>query len=167
MIDAYANFSRLWRLELHAYERPHAAHMQLVANANRDKKKQKAYSMDQFYLYQPTESKNLPEAQYGAAAAELIKLNLFPSWALFCYKDLVSRAGRRPPELLCFKCDTAILIAPEPVEGGYKGLLIALEEASGALLQMESPCGQKVKLSVPYIPTKVIAKEDVILPIEL
>jgi len=136
---------------------------QLTASMNMDKKKHKRPTIEQFYLYQPIETKNLPEAQYGAAVKELISRNLFPAWGLFCYKDLVYRASTRPPELLCFKCDTAILIAPTEVTNGYKGLLIALEEASNQTLQMESPCGRKVNLNVPYIHTKVIAKEDVIL----
>jgi len=163
VIEAYANFARIKLMELHAYERPISMLAQLTASMNIDKKKQKRPTIEQFYLYQPIETKNLPEARYGAAVKELIKQNIFPAWGLFCYKDLVYRAGSVAPELLCFMSDTAILIAPTKTPTGYKGLLIALEEASGETLEMKSPCGQTVNLTIPYIPTKVVAKEDVTL----
>lgn len=151
-------------MELHAYERPIALLTNLTANLNIDKKKQKKLSIDQFYLYQPVEAKNLPEARYGAAVKELISRSLFPSWGLFCYKDLVYRAGDTIPDLLCFTGESAILIAPQETPTGYKGLLIALEEAGGLDMEMVSPCGKKVVLTIPYIHTKVVAKEDVVLP---
>jgi hypothetical protein len=165
VINAYANLSRMMRMELHAYERPIALQTQLTANMNIDKKKHKKLSIEEFYVYQPIETKNLPEARYGAAVQALIQRGEFPAWGLFCYKDLVSRAKGNPPDLLCFRSDEAILVAPVRVEIGYKGLLIALEEASGEAMVMTSPCGQQVTLSIPFIHTKIIAKEDVVLPL--
>lgn len=156
---------RMRRLELHAYERPHALHMQMVANFNRDKKKGKPFSMDQFYLYQPLEHKNLPNGRYGAAAVALIEANLFPYWALFCYKELVQLASDTPPDLLCYQSETAILLAPEQKDGDMVGLLIALEEASGQSQVMTSPCGKQLTTIIPQIKTKVIAEEDRRLPI--
>lgn len=156
---------RLKRLELHAYERPQALHMQMVANFNRDPKKGKPLSIDQFYLYQPQELKNLPKARYGSAALALIDQEQFPYWALFCYKELVQGASGSPPELLCYQSDTAILLAPEMGENGMSGLLIATEEASEQVQVMKSPCGRQLTTVMPRIPTKIIAKEDVTLPI--
>lgn len=136
---------------------------QITASMNMDTKKHKRPTIDQFYLYQPIDARNLPEARYGAAVKALIAENLFPSWALFCYKDLVNRSGGKVPELLCFKHEYAILIAPEETPLGYKGLLIAMEEVSQSSIDMVSPCGQQVKLNIPFIHTKIIAKEDVVL----
>jgi hypothetical protein len=156
---------RMHRLELHASERPHALHMQMVANFNRDKKKSKPFSIDQFYLYQPVEHKNLPNGKFGAAAIELISRQLFPFFALFCYKDLVQLADQTPPELLCYQSDVAILLAPEIRDDQMFGLLIAVEEAGGTHQIMHSPCGKSLTTIIPEIKTKVIAKEDVFLPI--
>jgi hypothetical protein len=153
------------RLELHAYERPHALHMQMVANFNRDKKKSKPFSIDQFYLYEPIENKNLPNGKFGSAVVELININKFPYWALFCYKELVQLANENPPELLCYQSETAILLAPEIKNDHMFGLLIATEDASGQRQLMVSPCGKTLTTIIPEIRTKVIAKEDVYLPI--
>lgn len=156
---------RLKRLELHAFERPQALHMQMVANFNRDPKKGKPLSIEQFYLYQPQELKNLPKAKYGSAALALIDQEQFPYWALFCYKELVQGASGSPPELLCYQSENAILLAPEINEYGICGLLIATEEASEQMQTMISPCGRKLTTILPRIHTKIIAKENVTLPI--
>lgn len=156
---------RLKRLELHAFERPQALHMQMVANFNRDPKKGKPLSIEQFYLYQPQELKNLPKAKYGSSALALIDQGQFPYWALFCYKELVQGASGSPPELLCYQSETAILLAPEVSEYGMCGLLIATEEASEQLQTMTSPCGRQLTTVIPKIHTKIIAKENVTLPV--
>lgn len=153
------------RLELHAYERPHSLHMQMVANFNRDRKKGKPYSIEQFYLYQPTEHRNLPNGKFGAAAIELINQQKFPYWALFCYKELAQTAGAVPPAILCYQSDTALLLAPEQQKEGMTGLLIALEEASEQVQVMTSPCGSQLTTVIPRISTKIIAKENVYLPV--
>lgn len=153
------------RWELHAYERPHAMHMQMVANFNRDPKKGKPYTMDQFYIYQPQEHKNLPKNKYGAAAMALVEQEMFPYWALFCYKQLAQSAAGQAPSLLCYKSETAILLAPEQTQDGMTGLLIAVEEASNQQQTLESPCGSKLVTVLPKIPTKILAKEGVTLPI--
>jgi len=145
-------------------ERPGALHMSMVANYNRDSKKQsKPYSMEDFFLFQPRQDQNLPAGRYGAAAMALISARQFPAWALFCYKELSSAGDQTPPVLLAFQSENAVLLAPMAVPGGFKGMLIAQEEAGEQWVKMTSPCGREVELFVPYIETKVVAKEDVIL----
>lgn len=157
---------RMQQEELHFYERPHALHMQMVANLNRDPKKGRAYKIDDFCLYMSQEKRNLPDGKYGAAALNLISKGMFPFWALFCYKELKTTAQTAAtPSLLCFQSESAILLAPEQSQAGFTGLLIALEEAGDCRQELVSPCGKKLVTVIPPINTKFIAKEDVTLPI--
>lgn len=155
---------KLTQVELHAYERPIALQSQLYVNNHRDPKKSKAATLEDFYMYQPRENKNLPRSRFGAAAMALIQAEKFPYWALFCYKDLAAAATGSAPELLCFTSETAILLAPEKTEAGYTGLLIALEEAGNQRHIMRSPCGKTFITEIGHIHTKVVAKEGATLP---
>jgi hypothetical protein len=132
------------------------------AELNRDKKKRnRPYKPDEFYFYQTEDDRNLPEPKYGAAAYALIEKGLFPSWALFVYKDLKERAGNAmAPELLCFSCENAIILAPSVEDGKISGMLIAGNECSGKVLEMSSPCGKKVTVRMPPINGRYIADED-------
>jgi hypothetical protein len=86
---------------------------------------------------------------------------LFPFWALFAYKELSERAKESiPPQLLCYQCDSAIILAPQIDDGTCKGMLIALESASLNVLEMRSPCGKTIRIRMPNIDSKVIAKEN-------
>lgn len=165
MLTAYARAKKAYQLELHAAERPVALNTQLLANLNRDSKKQKKpIPLEEFFLYQPREERDLPSGSAGAAAMELIKQRVFPSWALFCYKELAAGAAPEPPTVLAFISKAAILLAPQrTASGGYKGLLIALEEGGDRWTTMESPCGKQVQLFIPPIPTKVVAEDSVTL----
>lgn len=165
MLIAYARAQKAYQLELHAAERPVALNTQLLANLNRDPKKQKKpIPIEEFFLYQPREERDLPSGSAGAAAISLISSGMYPAWALFCYKELASGASESAPPLLAFMAEDAILLAPQRTPaGGYKGLLIALESAGDRWIRMESPCGKKVELFVPAVPTKVVAEDDVTL----
>jgi len=164
VIEAYSRGLKLRRFELHEYERPHALHMSMIANFNRDPESQsEAFSPENFFLYEASENGNLPDNRYGAAALALIREELFPSWALFCYKDLSARSSGAIPPILAFISEDAILLAPIAVDDGFKGLLIAKEKASDQWIAMESPCGKKEMLYVPRIDSKIVANEDVIL----
>jgi hypothetical protein len=90
-------------------------------------------------------------------------MKLFPSWALFCYKELVANAGGEPPDLLCYMAPDAILLAPQEYDAGFKGLLIAQESSSGQIRDMVSPDGSVFRTEIPLIPTKIIAREGVYL----
>ena len=137
----------------------------LTANSNRDPKKQKkAYTLDQFCLYQPEEDKNLPSYVYGSAALSAHKLGMLPNWALFCYKDLASTASKdyKPSNPVLLAKD-ALLLHPVKMSNGWKGLLIAEESASGQIRTFRDADGEQFKLAVPIIETKVVAIENVIL----
>lgn len=150
--------------ELHAQERPVALQTSLMANINRDSKKNRTpYKIEDFFLYQPREQQNLPQARYGAAAAELIRLRAFPSWGLFCYKELMCVNSGNTPSLVAFISEDALLLAPTKEKTGFRGMLIAKESAGGKWTEFTSLCGRKELLYVPAIETKIIAKEDVIL----
>lgn len=138
----------------------------MLANRDRNPKNKKTpYSLEDFYLYQPKSDRNLPAGRFGAAAKELIKQGQFPSWALFCYKDLAINSDAPLPSRLAYTGDDFIVLAPIRRDGVVKGLLIALESASGQIREALSPDGDKVFLHLPNIPTKVIAEEDVELQI--
>jgi len=164
VVEAYYQAQKIYQKQLHANERPIALQTSLIANINRDQKKQrKPYGPEDFYLYQPRENQDLPAGRCGAAALALIEQRLFPTWALFCYKQLASGASNHPPALLAFISDDAILLAPTKTDSGYKGMLIVREAASDNWHEFKSPCGRTEVLYVPKVSTKVMAQDDIIL----
>lgn len=152
--------------DLHAQERPTAMLSSLFANSNRDpKKSQKGYSYLDFSFYKPLQNEDVPQSHYGSAYSELIKKGRLPSWALFCFKSLMSSVdeGYVPPEA-AFISEDAILLHPERIDGGWRGLLIAMESASDQRRAFEMTNGEIIHLTVPYIHTKLVAQENAILP---
>ena len=132
---------------------------------NRDKKKKKKpFSIDEFYFYADRSKLDLPEARFGAAMMRLIEQQKFPTWALFVYKDLKSRANEAlPPELLCYSCDDAIILAPDADNESVTGMLIALESCSNQWRTMQSPCGSTIRALLPEMTAKVQAIEEATL----
>lgn len=151
------------RMEMHMRELPIAHSMALTANLNRDtKKRSKPYTTQEFCMFTPPELKNTARSRYANAAMALIRAGQFPSWALFCYKDLTANANDNPaPDILCFQSHDAILLAPEIDGSGFEGLLIALESASAQIREMRAPDGSTIKVEIPVITTKVIARDQV------
>jgi hypothetical protein len=151
--------------ELHQQERPIALQTSVIANQNRDPKKQKKPFMPEDYSYYiPREALNLPGHVYGSAAMVAINMNKFPSWALFCYKQLADGAdpAYKPKDPILLAED-ALLLHPIRTPNGIRGMLIALESAGGQTRQFEDLQGTKYTLEVPEVPTKAIAEEDVTL----
>ena len=136
----------------------------LTANLNRDiKKKREPYTVEDFYLFQPKESRDGPEQLYGAAAMALVELELYPTWALFVYKALKESSEGVAPALLAFICEDAILLAPkENHADSVKSMFIGLETASGTRRRMKSPCGLEVYMQLPEVSGKAFAVEDAI-----
>ncbi len=132
------------------------------AEMNRDKKKRKKpFSLDEFYLYGDDASKDKIDPIYGASAMELIKIQAFPHWALFVYKELMERAEEgKPAEVLSYEHEDAIIIAPIVDGATCKGMLIAKEKASSRVLEMSSPCGLTARIKMPVINSKIIAEEN-------
>lgn len=91
----------------------------------------------------------------------MIQRNLFPSWALFAYKDLKARAeDALPPEFLCLQCEDAIILAPDTEGSIIHGMLIAGGTASGQIRELTSPCGKTVTVRMPEIHGKFVADEE-------
>lgn len=148
-------------MELHALERPQAQISQLLYNTNISKKN-KALALDKFYMYQPAEDKNVAASKFANAAQALIRAGKFPSWALFCYKELVAQANDlTPPNVLCYQSESAIILAPEIDKGHVTGLLIVLEEADESIQTMRSDTGHTITVKMPHVHTKVVAQDDV------
>ena len=147
-------------LALHEEERPVSLLSSIIANSNRDPKKMReAYTLADFYLYQPRESKELPNERYGAAYMALVSRRLLPPWALTFYSELSTVSQGPAPPLLAFIGDEFILLSPVLRNGSYEGMLIALENASNKTIEAVSPCGKKVKLLLPTVNSKIVAYE--------
>jgi len=121
--------------------------------------------MDDFFLYQPREERNIPTAVYGAAALELIKRKQYPPWALFVFKDLKEAASGEPPALLGFIGEKALLIAPILKGNSVRCMLICNEQAYGQELLLTSPCGQSIKVYIPVLTGRYTAVENIELEI--
>lgn len=162
MIEAVINLNRLNREELHNQERPVAYLAFQNAEMNRDKnKRRRPFSPEEFYYYQDIAARDLPEPKYGAAARALIEKGMFPSWALFAYKDLSARADDAlPPEFLCLQCDDAIILAPSLEGSVVLGMLIAAGTASNQVREMRSPCGKQFMIRLPEVSGKFVAEEE-------
>ena len=150
----------------HMQEQPVALLSSIFANANRDPKKKKdPYKIEDFYLFQQLEDRNIPSSAFGAAAMELVKRNLFPNWALFSYKDLKASANGQPPSVLAYICDSALILAPVITGQSVSGMVIAQEASYGKNLLMESPCGKTIKVAMPIYNSKFYAEENVSMPL--
>lgn len=148
-------------------ELPQALNSSLLANINRDSKRQrKPYRLDEFCFFQSKEERNIPSRVFGAAAMELIKRNLFPSWALFTYKDLRESAEGDPPADLCYKAKDALIIAPEIDNRFIYGMLIAQESASGKFRAMEDLNGKRIFVYIPEFRGKFYTEENIGCPIQ-
>lgn len=165
VVEAFYRGGKLHQAGLFDYERPIAQQTAIIANQNRDPKKQKrAFSFEDFAFYIPRESRNLPNGAYGSAALAAIKAKHFPSWALFCYKDLVSSADQNyVPEVPVLFAKDAILLHPVKDGAGWRGMLIAMESAGNERRVFQDGQGNTWTLTVPFIETKVVAVEDVTL----
>jgi len=150
---------------LHDEERPIAMLSSIQANSQRDPKKtQKSYTYLDFSFYKPRDSQDIPQSHYGSAYAELVRTKRLPSWALFCFKSLMSSVDDSyVPSEPALIAEDAILLHPEKSKGSYSGLLIALESAGDSRRLFRASNGDEVWLTVPFIDTKVVAREDVVL----
>lgn len=136
----------------------------LYANSQRDAKKTKAYSYLDFSFYKPINSEDTPQSHYGSAYAELVRTKTLPAWALFCFKSLMSNVDESyTPDEPAYIAEDAVLLHPEAIGSDFKGLLIAQESASDQRRVFRNKNGDEISLTVPYIDTKVIARENQIL----
>lgn len=117
--------------------------------------------MNDFFLFEPNEDRNIPTGTYGAAAMKLIEIDQFPSWALFVYKDLSASSNGAAPSLLAFIHKEAILLAPIVKGDLVKGMLICTERAYKKTLEMRSPCGEVISVDIPPLKGAYVAIEDI------
>lgn len=168
-MDAVKNVNAMRYKELHENEVPIAMITYQQAEMNRDRDKQReAYKLNDFYCYPELEEIDTVDGVYGASAMVLIERGLFPGWALFVYGELSKNAGSaKPADLLCYQCQTAIILAPREIVGSgqIKGMLIAVEDASMRILEMHSPDFHQILIRMPKIGSKVVAIENCVLDI--
>ena len=167
VIIAVFRASELRRKELNENERPVALLTSLTANINRDsKQRRQPYELSEFCIYGEAVDDKLPHPRNGAAAMKLIDMDMFPSWALFAYADLKKSSEKGiAPEFLGLIGEDAVLLAPYQDDGGFVGMLIALESASDSFRIMESPNGNKYEVMIPKLNAKATALEDVFLKV--
>lgn len=165
VMNAIINGVKAEKERLYQYELPIAQQTALLANQNRDtKRKPEPYKFSDFSFFKHAEDGDKPSSYYGSAALAMIKEKRFPSWALFCFKELSEIADHSyVPAVTGFLCEDALLLHPVKTNNGYKGLLIAKESAGDQMRDFVDNKGKKVSLFVPLIKAKISAEEDVIL----
>lgn len=162
VLDAYEFCIKNRQKTLHEQEAPIALLSSLIANTNRDpKKNKKPFKMNDFFLYEPIENQNIPMHVYGSAAMKLLEMGQFPNWALFVYKDLKQSAAGEPPDLLAYLHKSAILLAPILKDDAVKGMLICEDKIYNQIISMESPCGKKIQVFIPSFDGRYAATEDI------
>lgn len=162
-MNAITRTTELRRKELHENEIPISVLAYQQAEINRDRKKsKKPYLLSDFYCYSSQDEIDTVDSRYGRAAKRLIEARQFPNWALFVYKDLMKNADKgKDPDILCYSCENAIILAPKVSDGRCNGMLIALESASSRILTLSSPDGNdQVRVRMPRLNGKAVAMEN-------
>ena len=110
------------------------------------------------------EQEGLHQSEMPVAQQSALIAGTFPSWALFCFKQLSDMADPSyVPGVAGFVSEDAVLLHPTKVDGGYKGLLIARESAGNQRRDFVDDKGLTISLTVPPVRTKTIAEEDITL----
>ena len=137
-----------------------------MANVNRDQKKVRTpYKPKDFCFYATTADLNNPDELNAAAYFELIEQNLLPSWALFVFSEMKRmKSGMPAPEPLAAIGDGFVLLVPEPVNGGMKGLLIAQKRVSGEVIKTKLG-RMELSVTVPDFEEMLLAREDVFVSV--
>jgi hypothetical protein len=157
--------NKLIQREAHYAERPIAQLSAIQLNKLSSKKNTKKFGLMDLCLYATKEDRNLPKGQYGAAMLKARDNSIFPSWALFIYKELAQAASGTAPEQYICTCEDVVVLAPT-VEGTHlHGLVIAQETASNEIRQLVAPDGSTFTVQIPVISTKIIADEEMPLHI--
>lgn len=163
VLDAIAELYRIERHECFNHEKPIALNSSILANANRDpKKNKKGFSYTDFSFFVTKSDLRMPDGHYGACALQLREMGKYPSWALFCFKELHENASKTYKSSNCaLIAEDAIILSPQIKENSVTGLLIARETVSDTRLTFEDMLGNFYVLAMPEISTKVIAQESI------
>jgi len=151
--------------EAHYAERPIAQLSAIQLNKLSSKKNTKKFSLMDLCLYATKEDRHLPKAKYGAAMLKARDNNIFPSWALFIYRELAQAASGAAPEQYIYSCEDVVVLAPIIEGTQLHGLVIAQETASNEIRQLTAPDGSTFTVQIPAVNTKIIADEDMPLHI--
>ena len=163
VLRGFEKIKGLRREELHEEELPIALNTAVFANSQRDPKKdRKGFGPMDFAVYKPVEGEG-PSSYYSACYLKLIETAEMPPWALFCFKEVASSARGSAGRQYALMSEDAILVGPRKTDEGFTGFLLALESASRETREFRDPDGNVFRLTLPDIPTKVIAREDVTL----
>lgn len=104
---------------------------------------------------------NKPAARAAAAYMRLIADKLMPPWALFCFTDFKhAEASPRDADQVSIVGDGWVLLAPDPITGGFQGLLLAEHRVAGAVVE-GAYMGGTVTVRLPQFEDFVLAKEGV------
>ena len=165
VLAAVSRGSSARQRSLYEQELPIAQQSAILANQNRDpKKKSEPFKADDFSFFRPRSSTDQPSAKYGSAAMLMVKRGTFPSWALFCFKELSGIADPSyTPGVTALLGEDAMLLHPVKDGNSYRGMLIARESAGGRRVEFSHPNGETICLTVPPVKTKVVAEEGVTL----
>jgi hypothetical protein len=91
----------------------------------------------------------------------LINDKVMPPWALFCFTDFKhAEPSIRTPSEVAIIGDGFVLLAPEPIEGGYTGLLLAEYAYSGQVCS-GTYLDKEITIKLPEFQDYVLAKEGV------
>ena len=159
VLTAIEYASKLLLREAHLAERPIAQLTSVLFNVNRGKKT-KAVSPADLYQYATTEDQNLPAGRFGRAMQQAIKEHMFPSWALFVYKDLERSASGICPSCYIAVANDVCVLAPQVDGHVLTGLVIAQESASRKVRQLVTNDGVVYTIRLPEVPTKFVAEEE-------
>lgn len=142
-------------------ELPQAQLVALTANINRDSKKnRKPFTTLDFCYFHDAEA-NKPQARAAAAYMRLVKDNLMPGWALFCFGDFKhADASLRESSECAIIGESWMLLAPEQIDNGYTGLLLAEFPVSGKEITGVYR-EEVVTVKLPEFQDFVLAKEGV------
>lgn len=167
VLNAIKQGQELRRRELHEREIGVANLTALMANINRDAKKVKnPYKASDFCFFASAQDRNDPDEINASAYFELIETQQLPAWALFVFSEMKSiRTDLPAPDPVAAIGDGFILLAPEPVNGGMSGLLIAEHRVSGQKLRV-SIGRTKVSVIVPEFSEMLLAREDVFVSVD-
>jgi hypothetical protein len=139
----------------------------LTANLNRDTKKSRTpYKAADFCFFANSAERNDPDEINAAAYFALLESKQLPTWALFIYSEMKKmRTSMEAPEPLAAIGDGFLLLAPEQVNGGIEGLLIAEKRVSGQVVEIK--IGRiKAKITCPEFEEMLLAREHVFVSID-
>lgn len=166
VLQAIKNGQELRRRELHEGEIGVANLTALTANINRDAKKNKTpYKASDFCFFASAGEKNDPDEINAAAYFGLIESKQLPPWALFVFSDMKRMKSSLPaPDPVAAIGDGFVLLAPQPVNGGMEGLLMAEQRVSGQVIEVKLG-RMKLKVAVPEFEEMLLAREHVFVSV--